>query len=88
MDENGADAVFGIGADLDGACADEIRTRANAIIRDRRLSPRKLIEASNVAYICTTDDPATAWNTTKKLARNQDFHTKVVPAFRTIRPLT
>lgn len=46
------------------------------------LSARKLIEMSNVETICTTDDPTDNLEWHEKLAQDQTFKTRVLPAFR------
>jgi len=46
------------------------------------LSARQLIQMSNVETICTTDDPTDNLEWHEKLAQDQSFKTKVIPAFR------
>lgn len=46
------------------------------------LTARKLIEMSNVEVICTTDDPTDTLEWHDKLAKDETFKTKVLPAFR------
>ncbi len=46
------------------------------------LTARKLIEMSHVEIICTTDDPTDSLEWHDKLAKDQSFKTKVLPAFR------
>ena len=48
---------FGITTPLNKDTAKEIREKANAVIKEKKISPRKLIETANVEYIATTDDP-------------------------------
>ena len=48
---------FGIEETLSEKTADTIWRRANEIIRAGGFTPRELIEKSNVAALCTTDDP-------------------------------
>ncbi len=75
---------FGIDIPLNSETADEIFDRANSVIREKRLSPRRLIEMSRVAYIATTDDPADDLRYHEKLEEiRDDFRTIVVPSFRT-----
>lgn len=75
---------FDVHEALDTSSADRIYERANAVIRERGYSPRKLIERSRVAYIATTDDPALGLEYHEKLASSRDsFKTAVVPSFRT-----
>ena len=47
------------------------------------MSPRKLIEKSNVEVICTTDDITDDLLWHKKIAEEKGFKTKVIPSFRT-----
>jgi len=74
---------FGIADTLSSANAAEIRARANQVILEKRLSPRKLIEMSNVKYIVTTDDPAdtTAYHDLLK-NDSREFCAEVTPGFR------
>ncbi len=46
------------------------------------LSARKLIENSNVEVICTTDDPVDSLEWHKKIAEDDTFSVKVLPAWR------
>ena len=62
--------------------ADEIWEKANKIITDTKMSPSTLINQSNVAYICTTDDPADSLEYHKKIAEKGHINAKVLPAFR------
>lgn len=73
---------FGIDTVLNGKTAASIRKRANAVIREKHLSPRKLITNSNVEYLSTTDDPADSLEYHKLIAADPDFRTTVTPAFR------
>ncbi|MBP5618248.1 MAG: glucuronate isomerase [Clostridia bacterium] len=72
---------FGIDTPLTEKTADDVRRRANAYIREHRLSPRKLIESSNVRFIATTDDAADTLPWHEKLAES-GFGVKVTPSFR------
>jgi glucuronate isomerase len=73
---------FGIDTPLNAKTADEIFDTAQKYIEENQLSPRKLIEKSNVKYICTTDDPADTLEWHVKIKRDKNFSTVVVPAFR------
>ena len=73
---------FGIDTVLNGRTAASIRERANAVIREKHLSPRKLISGSNVEYLSTTDDPADTLEYHKLIAADKSFATVVTPAFR------
>ncbi len=61
---------------------EEIWEKANKVIQDTKMSPAKLINDSNVAVICTTDDPADDLNYHKKIAEKGHIKAKVLPAFR------
>ena len=63
--------------------AKEIFDKANDYIIKNQLSPRKLIEQSNVEIICTTDDIIDNLEWHKKLKEDKTFNTKVLPSFRT-----
>lgn len=60
----------------------EIWDKANAVIQDTQMSPSKLINSSNVAVICTTDDPADNLEIHRKIAEKGHIKAKVLPAFR------
>lgn len=46
------------------------------------MSVRNLIKQSNVTLICTTDDPIDSLEWHKKLAADDTFDVKVLPAWR------
>ncbi|MGN0492843.1 MAG: glucuronate isomerase, partial [Acutalibacteraceae bacterium] len=52
-------------------------------IAETEMSPRKLIEKSNVEVICTTDDITDDLSWHKRIAEDKSFKTKVIPSFRT-----
>ncbi|MCI8331443.1 MAG: glucuronate isomerase [Clostridiales bacterium] len=79
---------FGIEEPLGPDTAESIWQRANEIIRSKSLSPRKLIEASRVQYIATTDDPADSLVYHDKIKEDISFACQVVPSFRTDRVLS
>lgn len=76
---------FGIEEELTPQTADGILKEADRVIRERALSPRKLILQSNVRYIGTTDDPADSLDEHRLLAEDKSFPVKVSPSFRTDR---
>lgn len=78
---------FGIDLVLSPDTADEIWEKANRKIQSDGFSPRKIIQSSNVAALCTTDDPADTLEYHKLLAEDSSFSTKVLPAFRPDRAL-
>jgi len=73
---------FGIDTPLSPRTADEIWERANAKIAARGFTPRELIKNSNVAALCTTDDPADSLEYHRMIAEDKSFGVKVLPAFR------
>lgn len=59
----------------------EVFEHCNNLIKEKQLSPRKMIVDSNVEFVCTTDDPADDLKY-HELMLNEDFSAKVVPGFR------
>lgn len=70
---------FGVTDLLDGKSAEKIWKQANKLIPKRRT--HDLITMSNVAVICTTDDPADSLDLHAKI-RASKLKTRVYPAFR------
>lgn len=60
----------------------DIMNRANAYIKEVNMTPSYLINNSNVAVICTTDDPADDLEYHKLIAEKGHIKAKVVPTFR------
>lgn len=73
---------FSIEEPLNEKTAPEIWRRANKQIARGGFTPRELIERSDVACLCTTDDPADSLEYHSLLAEEKDFKCKVIPAFR------
>lgn len=71
---------FHIDAPLTPATAPAIWEESLRVIREERLSPRKLIRSAHVERLVTTDDPADSLEYHRLL---KDFPTVVTPAFRT-----
>lgn len=71
---------FGINIPLRVENASEIYTLASKVIKEKGLSPRKLIKMSGVEFIATTDDPIDDLEY-HKLLKNS-FDVKVTPTFR------
>ena len=63
--------------------AEKIWEQANKIIAQKKLSPKVIINMSNVAYIGTTDDIADDLAYHKKIKADKKFKTTVAPSFRT-----
>ena len=74
---------FGIDMPINSRNAEKIWDKANAYIAETEMSPRKLIEKSNVEVICTTDDIVDDLSWHKRIAEDKSFKTKVIPSFRT-----
>lgn len=73
---------FGITTPLNKDTAEEVREKANAVIKEKGISPRKLIESANVEYIATTDDPCDSLEWHDKIAKEGALKAKVAPTFR------
>lgn len=74
---------FGINETLTPDNAEEIWEKANNVICETSMSPRKLISASNVEYIATTDDIIDSLEYHKLIADDEGISAKVCPSFRT-----
>jgi len=73
---------FGYHGLLNADTAETVWNRVNEKLRSEGFSVRGLIGRSNVALICTTDDPVDTLEWHKKLAADQSFSTAVLPAWR------
>ncbi len=73
---------FSIDTPLNKDTAKEIRQKANAVIKEKKISPRKLIEMANVEYIATTDDPCDSLEWHKKIREQGSLKAVVAPTFR------
>lgn len=71
---------FGIDLPLRVENASEIYSLASKAIKEKKLSPRKLIKMSGVEFIATTDDPVDSLEY-HKLLKNT-FDVRVTPTFR------
>lgn len=74
---------FGIDLPICSENAEEIWDRANAVMQERQMSPRKLIAQSKVEVLCTTDDLIDDLSWHRKIAGDHTFQTRVLPSFRT-----
>lgn len=74
---------FGINEPLNSSSAEEIWNKANKVIKETSMSPRKLIASSNVEYIATTDDIIDTLEYHKLIADDPSISAKVCPSFRT-----
>lgn len=73
---------FGITKPLSPKTADDIWKSTSRQIKGPNFSPRAIIRKSNVAALCTTDDPVDSLEYHQKLAADPSFQVKVLPAFR------
>ena len=73
---------FGVDEVVTAETCDAIWEKCNAVIRDTKMSPSTLINSSNVAVICTTDDPADSLEWHKKIAEKGHIKAKVYPTYR------
>ncbi|MDD6174642.1 MAG: glucuronate isomerase [Firmicutes bacterium] len=72
---------FGISEELNPTTAPQIWEKTKQALQNG-LTARKMIEMSNVALVCTTDDPSDSLEYHRKLAADGSFQTRVLPAFR------
>ena len=73
---------FGINEVVTAENADKIREEANRVIAEKHISPSYLINESNVAALCTTDDPIDSLEYHKKIKEKGHVKAMVLPAFR------
>lgn len=72
---------FNINEELNEETAPMIWEKTKEILKNG-LTVRKIIEQSNVAVICTTDDPIDSLDDHRKIREEGKMKTKVLPAFR------
>ena len=73
---------FDITLPLTSENASEIYNQANAVIKEKKLSPLKILEMSGVEYLATTDDIADDLKYHKLINDSDNCACKVVPTFR------
>ena len=73
---------FGYNGVLNKKTADEVWKLCNEKLAQPSMSVRNLIKQSNVTLICTTDDPIDSLEWHKKIAEDESFDVKVLPAWR------
>lgn len=73
---------FGYMGVLNPDTAEEVWNLCNEKLQKPSMSVRSLIMQSNVTLICTTDDPIDTLEWHKKIAKDQSFEVKVLPAWR------
>ena len=73
---------FGYTGTLNKNTAEEVWNLCNAKLAESSMSVRNLIKQSHVTLICTTDDPVDSLEWHAKLAADESFDVKVLPAWR------
>ncbi len=73
---------FGYEGYLNGDTAEEVWNLCNEKLQDDSMTVRNIIKQSNVKLICTTDDPVDSLEWHKKIAEDETFDVKVLPAWR------
>ncbi len=73
---------FGYNGWLNGESAEEVWNICNEKLQLPDMSARGLIKQSNVTVVCTTDDPIDSLEWHKKIAEDETFDVKVLPAWR------
>jgi len=72
---------FGVNERLCGASAERIWKKCNAKLKQKGFSARGLMGKSNVAVVCTTDDPVDSLEHHLAIAK-EPFGTRILPAWR------
>lgn len=73
---------FGYDGVLNGETAELVWQICNEKLAQADMSARNLIKCSNVKLLCTTDDPVDSLEWHKRLAEDNSFDVKVLPAWR------
>ncbi len=73
---------FGYEGYLNGDTAEEVWNLCNEKLAQPDMSARNLIRKSGVTLLCTTDDPIDSLEWHKKIAEDESFEVKVLPAWR------
>ncbi len=73
---------FGYQGILNKKTAQEVWELCNQKLSESSMTVRGLIRQSNVNLICTTDDPVDSLEWHQKLAADNSFHVRVLPAWR------
>ena len=73
---------FGYEGYLNGDTAEEVWNLCNERLAQPDMSARNLIRKSGVTLLCTTDDPIDSLEWHKKIAEDDSFDVKVLPAWR------
>ena len=72
---------FGINEPLTSQNAEDVWNKTNETLQSGALSARKIMKASDVELICTTDDPCDSLIYHEQI-KESGFESKVLPAFR------
>lgn len=72
---------FGYDGYLNGETAEEVWNLCNKKLQNG-LTARKMIKMSNVTLVCTTDDPIDSLEWHKKIAEDETFDVRILPAWR------
>jgi glucuronate isomerase len=67
---------------LNGETAAEIYDTCSAMLQTEPFSTRRILQRMNVKVVCTTDDPVDTLEHHHRIAQDQSFTIKVLPAFR------
>ena len=73
---------FGYYGALNGETAEEVWNLCNAKLQEDGMSARNLIRQSNVTLVCTTDDSVDSLEWHEKIAADESFEVRVLPAWR------
>jgi len=73
---------FNIRQPLDEESAEDIWLTCNEMLKEENMTPKGLIESSNVQVIGTTDDPTDDLYYHKQIYNSPDFKFSVIPTFR------
>lgn len=73
---------FGYDGTLSAETAAEVWEICNKKLASAEMSPKNIIMNSNVEVICTTDDPVDSLIYHEQIAKDKNFTTKVLPAWR------
>ncbi len=73
---------FGYEGCLNGETAEMVWNLCNEKLAQDNMTVRNIIRRSNVKLLCTTDDPIDSLEWHKKLAEDDSFEVKVLPAWR------
>lgn len=75
------ETYFGCTLEINEKNAEQIWEQCNAFIKENNVTPQSLIEGSNVAYLCTTNEIFDDLSTFEEIEK-KNYGFKVYPAFR------